>query len=125
MEDIEEFRYILVGNIIGKHFYGENKEIVEGTKHFRAGAKVYLFPEYGGMAHERIPVFGLPKKSYKKVMVVIPSILIKDVRIKKTFDTELIEKVDCCYFYEKEGFKNLDRFNRFAEYLNSNHVELK
>ena len=36
----EEFRFILVGNIIDKHYYGENKEIRSGTKHLRAGAKV-------------------------------------------------------------------------------------
>ena len=63
----EEFRYILLGNIIDKHYYGEGKEIRSGTKQFRAGAKVYLFPEYGGMGHEAMPVYGLPRKSWKKI----------------------------------------------------------
>jgi hypothetical protein len=34
-----EFRYVLVGNIIANYYYGENKEIKTGTKHFRAEQK--------------------------------------------------------------------------------------
>ncbi len=66
----EDVRYILVGNIIDKHYYGEEKTIKSGTKQFRAGAKVYLFPEYGGMGHETMPIYGLPRKSWKKLKLL-------------------------------------------------------
>ena len=59
MENLEEFEFCLVGNIIDKHYYGENKEIKHGNKQFRSGAKVYIFPEFGGMGHENIKVIGL------------------------------------------------------------------
>lgn len=95
----KDFRFILVGNIIDKHYYGENKEIKSGTKHFRPGAKVYLLPEYGGMGHEDMPVYGLPRKSRKKIKIVIRSSRIKNVRVKKTFDKKMIEMVNENFFY--------------------------
>ena len=96
----EEFRYILVGNIIDKHYYGENKEIRSGTKQFRAGAKVYLLPKYGGNGHTDIPVYGLPRKSRNKIQIVIRGSMIKNVRVKKTFDPKLIKKIDDSFFYD-------------------------
>lgn len=103
-EKHEDFRYILVGNIIDKHYYGQNKEIRSGTKHFRAGAKVYLFPKYGGNGHMRIPVYGLPRKSRRKILVVIRYDMIKNIRVKKTFDPKMIEKIDDSFFYD--NFQN-------------------
>ena len=41
METEREFEYCLVGNIVESHYFGENKEIRCGTKHFRGGAKVF------------------------------------------------------------------------------------
>ena len=119
----EEFRYILVGNIIDKHYYGENKEIRSGTKLFRAGAKVYLFPEYGGMGHENIPVYGLPRNSRRKILIVIRRELIKNVRIKKTFDPKMIEMVSKNQFYficEKEE----TLLQSFADSLNKNNYKI-
>lgn len=88
-----KFHYVLVGNIIDKHYYGENKEIKSGTKHFRAGAKVYLFPTYGGMGHENMPVYGLARKTKRKITVVIRSNMIKNVRIKKVYEAKLCTKI--------------------------------
>jgi hypothetical protein len=116
---VEEFRFILIGNIIGKHYYGENKEIKSGTKHFRAGAKVYLLPEYGGNGHTDIPVYGLPRKSRKKIHVVIRGSMIKNVRVKKTFDPKLIEKIDDSFFYDY--FDNDETgLQGFADSMNEN-----
>jgi hypothetical protein len=39
-----EFIWSLVGNIVDAHFFGEQKEIRRGTKHFSPGTKVYYFP---------------------------------------------------------------------------------
>lgn len=121
-----EFRYLLVGNIIGEHFYGENKELISGTKHFREGAKIYLIPEYGGMGHEKIPVIGLPRKKRKKIQVIIDSQLIKNVRVKKTYDIKLIEKIKENYFYT--NFNKLENefelLNEFAKSINENNKEI-
>lgn len=119
---VEEFRYILVGNIIDKHYYGENKEIKSGTKHFRAGAKVYLLPEYGGNGYTDIHVYGLPKKSRKKIHIVIRGSMIKNVRVKKTFDPKLIEKIDDNFFYDY--FDNDETgLQDFADIMNKNQKE--
>lgn len=121
----KEFRYILVGNIIDKHYYGEMKEIKSGTKHFRADAKVYLFPEYGGMGHEKMPVYGLPKNSFKKIDITISTNLIKNVRVKKTFNSKLIEKMDKTFFYTSADFESVENLNHFAECINESNIELK
>lgn len=126
-KNVEEFRYILVGNIIDKHYYGENNEIKSGTKHFRAGAKVYLLPEYGGNGHTDIPVYGLPRKRRKKIHIVIRGNMIKRVRVKKTFDPKLIAKIDDNFFYDRfdndetglQGFA--DAIN---EYRKNNSIEI-
>ncbi|MBX7206106.1 MAG: hypothetical protein K1X81_11850 [Bacteroidia bacterium] len=119
----EEFRYILLGNIIDKHYYGEGKEIRSGTKQFRAGAKVYLFPEYGGMGHEAMPVYGLPRKSWKKIKIVIRSEMIKNVRVKKTYDLKLIEMITNNHFYNFLG-NDESGLNIFADSMNENNKEI-
>lgn len=119
----EEFRYILLGNIIDKHYYGEYKEIRSGTKQFRAGAKVYLFPEYGGMGHESMPVYGLPRKSRKKIRIVIRSEMIKNIRVKKTFDPKLIEMITNNHFYTYFD-NNESGLNIFADSMNKNNKEI-
>lgn len=119
----EEFRYILVGNIIDKHYFGEKKEIRSGTKHFRAGAKVYLFPEYGGNGHTNIPVYGLPRKSHKKIHIVIRRNMIKNIRAKKIFDPKLIEKIDDSFFYDYFD-NNETALQGFAASMNENSIEI-
>lgn len=119
----EDFRYILVGNIIDKHYYGEDKEIKSGIKQFRAGAKVYLLPEYGGMGHENMPVYGLPRKRWKKIQIVIRSVMIKNVRVKKTFDPKMIEKVSNNHFYSYFGNDEIG-LNSFAKSMNNNNKEI-
>jgi hypothetical protein len=119
----EEFRYILVGNIIDKHYYGVDKEIKSGTKQFRAGAKVYLLPQYGGMGHENMPVFGLPRKSWKKIKIVIRSVMIKNVRVKKTFDPKMIEMVKENHFYSYFGIDEVG-LKKFADSMNMANKEI-
>jgi len=123
IEPNKEFRYILVGNIIDKHYSGENKEIRSGSKHFRAGAKVYLLPQYGGMGHENIPVYGLPRKSRRKIEITIRAVMIKNVRVKKTFDPKMIEKVARNHFYNSFGNDDV-ALNRFADSMNKNNKEI-
>lgn len=119
----DNFQYILVGNIIDKHLFGENKEIKSGTHKFRAGAKVYLLPEFGGMGHENIPVYGLPRKSRKRIKMVIRSGVIKNVRVKKTFDPKIIEMLKDNHFYSSYG-NDLTNLNSFADSINKSNSEI-
>ena len=125
-EPEEEYRYVLVGNIIDKYYFGENKEIRRGTDHFRPGAKVYLLPEYHGNGHDAIPVYGLPRKSRKKITITIRAVLIKNVRVKKTFDPKMIEMIDKCGFYScfDKHISSLTCLASFAEYINNGNIEL-
>lgn len=119
----EEFRYILIGNIIDKHYFGEAKDIRSGTPQFRAGSKVYLLPEYGGMGHESMPVYGLPRKSWKKIKIVIRSVMIKNVRVKKSYDPKMIEMVNENHFYSYFG-NDKEGLQIFADFMNNNNIEI-
>ncbi len=66
-----EWQWCLVGNIVGEHLYGENKELRRGNKQFRPNAKVFVNLVYGGMGHESILVIGLPRGSGKYIEIVI------------------------------------------------------
>lgn len=80
-----EFVWCLIGNIIGDHPVGENKEIKRGTKHFSPGTKVYCFPPQWGDGYEKIYVMGRPRQSFKFIKVVISSNLVTNWRIQKVF----------------------------------------
>ena len=121
METIREFEYCLVGNIVDKHYFGVNKEIRNGTKHFRGGAKVYIFPRFPGMGHERIQVIGLPRKSYKKIDVIIPTELITNVRVKKIFHPDLKKKIEENSYYswwKEEEENGINSIMEFAAFIN-------
>ena len=126
METVREFEYCLVGNIVEKHYFGQEKDIKYGSKHFRGGAKVFVFPEFGGMGHEQIRVIGLPRKRYKTIDVVIPSKLITNVRVKKIYQADLKEKiVENSYYlsWKKEGDNELNSMMKFAESFNNYNKE--
>lgn len=122
-----EYRFIMVGNMIDKHYYGEEKEIKSGTKHFRAGAKLFLFPEFGGMGHIRIPVYGMARKTKRMIIVTIRSCLIKNVRVQKTYDPKLIALIQESFFYKKIKMSGIESESlaRFAESINSSHIEIE
>lgn len=80
-----EFVWCLVGNIIGEHPVGENKEIKRGTKHFSPGTKVYCFPPQWGDGYEKIYVIGRPRQSSRFIKVIISSNLVTNWRIQQVF----------------------------------------
>ena len=126
MEIDREFEYCLVGNIVEKHFFGETKEIRYGSKHFRGGAKVYIFPAFGGCGHENIRVIGLPRKKYKPIDIIIPTKLITNVRVKKIFQSDLKEKIVEDFWYsrrKKEGENEINSIMEFADFLNNYNKE--
>lgn len=111
------FCFVLVGNIIDKHYFGEEKEIRRGTKHFSPGTKVYLFPEYGGNGYLDMHVYGLHRKSKRKILMVIRSYMIKNVRVKKTMNLNIRDQIFSSYFYSFLD-NNEEKLNEFAESMN-------
>ncbi len=80
-----EYKEAIVANIIGNHLWGEDKQIKSGTKHFRAGTKVYCVFMYAGMGHENVRVMGKPRKSFKMIDVVIRRTYLKNFRVQKVY----------------------------------------
>lgn len=108
------FHYALVGNIIGKHTIGEEKEIVYGTKHFSTNTKVILLPEYDGMGHENIPVYGKLRVSSRKIKIVLRSTYIKNVRVKAIYQPKVMEMIATSHFY-KHFEHSKAKLQEFAE----------
>ena len=79
-----------VGNIIGKHIWGVDKVIRNGTKHFRPGAKVYIVFMYGGMGNQHVRVLGKPRKSFRMIDVAIRTSYIKNFRLQKVCDPRVL-----------------------------------
>lgn len=84
------YEYCIVGNIIGEHYWGEQKEIKSGTKHFSAGTKVYCILMYGGMGHENIRVLGKLRKSFRMIDVIINRKYITNFRMQKVYAQRII-----------------------------------
>jgi hypothetical protein len=111
---------MLVGNIIDRHYYGMQKEIRRGTKQFRPGAKVYIFPSH----EETVNVIGQPRKSRRRIEIMMRSDRIKNVRIKKVFDPYIVQKADEDQFYSWTVVNDPTVLERYAEAYNREHIEL-
>ncbi len=119
----KEYIECVVGNIIGDHYYGESKEIRNGIKNFRAGAKVYCVFIYGGMGHENIVVFGLPRKSRRMIEIVIRTVYVKNFRVQKVYNPKILA-------FLKKHIDYIDSYAHFSsqeglDYLNSQNIEIK
>ncbi|PZX39792.1 hypothetical protein LX97_02149 [Nonlabens dokdonensis] len=110
----KDFHYALVGNIIGKHFLGVEKKIVYGTKHFSTNTKVILLPEYGGMGHESIPVYGKLRNSSRKIKIVLDSSYLKNVRVKAIYNSKVMKMISISHFY-KHFENSKPRLQGFAQ----------
>jgi hypothetical protein len=84
-----DFVWSLVGNIVGEHAVGENKEIRKGTKHFSPGTKVYCFPPLWGDGYEKIQVIGRPRQSSRFIKVIIKSKLVRNWRMQKVYSSHI------------------------------------
>lgn len=78
--------WCLIGNIIGEHLHGENKEIKFGTKHFSPKTKVYCFPVSWGDGYENIKVIGRHRKTNKKIKIIVNSRYVTNWRLQKVFN---------------------------------------
>lgn len=122
-----EFEFFIVGNIIDEHFLGEEKVIKKGSKHFRPGAKVYCMPEFGGIAHESIRVYGKPRKQKRLINIIINTRLIKNFRIQKVYKPKIKSEIGSHHFYlTNRGSKSeLENLNKMVDYLNTLTEEIK
>ena len=115
--DSIEWVYCLVGNIIEKHEYGENKEIRYGTKHFSPGTKVYCYPDFHGN-YERVYVVGKPRNTFKLIKVMMQVKYITNFRLKKVYDRRIIKDM-----FLDGGWNNYDDAKniiiKLAENLNA------
>ena len=121
--DIEsiEWLYCLVGNIVEKHEYGENKEIKYGTKHFSGGTKVYCYPGKWGDGYENIYVIGKPRNGFKLIKVVMRREYIENFRLKKVFNKKVIKEM-----YHDNGWDNrLSTKNEIIEFAKSLNANIK
>jgi hypothetical protein len=117
--DSIEWLYCLVGNIIEKHDFGEDKEIRYGTKHFSPGTKVYCYPGQWGDGYENIYVIGKPRNSFKLIKVIMQRKYITNFRLKKVYNKKVIREM-----YHDHGWDNRistkNEIIEFAESLNAN-----
>lgn len=118
-----EYQDCFVGNIIGNHYWGEEKKIVSGTKYFSAGTKVYCAFVYGGMGDERVIVLGRKRKSFKMIEISIKTAYIKYLRVQKVYSPKIIG-----FIRKYQGSFNIS-IRQFGEYkiefVNNNHLEIK
>jgi hypothetical protein len=110
-----------VANIIGNHYWGEEKVIRSGTKQFSAGTKVYCAFIYGGNGHESVIVLGKPRKSFRMVEVTLRTYYLKNLRIQNVYKPRVINfinKYSCIESFGFEGIKDM------IERVNNSHREI-
>lgn len=110
--DEVESIWCLVGNIIDEHYYGEDKEIRRGTKHFSPGTKVYCFPAQWGDGFEKIMVIGRPRKSKRFITVILNSKLITNWRIQRVYTPFVKKKM-----LENRGWDDSDQSKEIIEQM--------
>ena len=116
MQNDISYENSIVGNIIDRHIWGQEKRIQRGTKHFRPGTKVYCIFEFGGNGHEHIRVMGKPRKSSRLIDVVISTSLIKKFRMQKVYDPKIISFIKkhggpSAEYMAQWGFDGLNKTN--------------
>ena len=89
----QEWRWCMVGNIVDTHIYGENHELMHGTKHFRPNAKVYISLSYPGMGNEKVRVIGIPRHSKEYIEIAIPRRYICNFRLQKVFSPAVLRRM--------------------------------
>lgn len=90
----QEWRWCLVGNIVGAHEFGEEHEIRYGTKHFAVGTKVYVYPAFPGMGNESIVVIGIPRNDRKYIEVAVKRRYVENFRCQKVFKPAVLKRMD-------------------------------
>jgi hypothetical protein len=96
--ETETTEWCLVGNIVREHPFWLSKEMLQGTKHFTPGTKVYCLPAQWGDGYERAIVVGIARRSRRWITVVMPTSLITNWRAKPVYKKEVAKRL-------RAGFK--------------------
>lgn len=120
------WRWCLVGNIVGAHEFGEDKEIRYGTKHFSPGTKVFLYPELPGMGNEYILAIGIPRNGGHYIEVVIRTKYAENFRCQKVYKPSVLKRMDNSKYLCWWGNSEEDRteITGLAEVFNKEAAEL-
>lgn len=122
--DEQEWRWCLVGNIVGEHEYGEDHELRCGTKQFRPGAKVFVNLIYGGMGHECILVIGTPRRSRRYIQIVISRKYVCNFRLQKVFKPVILKQMNQSKWkWWGNTDSDQDELLRALEWLNPSEAE--
>ena len=90
-ESVEETIWCVVANVKQQVPYGSGgKELKNGLKHFRGGAKLYVIGAYAGLCDNLI-VIGQHRKSRKYTRCVIKVNSIENIRVKQIYSPKVIE----------------------------------
>ena len=89
----QEFFCTAIGNIVAERPYGPGgEELRTGTKHFRAGAKVYIIDYFAGMC-DSVVVIGHHRKSNRPIKAIIKAKYIENLRVKNCFSLAAIRLI--------------------------------
>lgn len=88
-------QWCLVGNIVEGHKAEPGGvKWVEGTKHFKPGAKVYCLPPQWGDGYENIKVVGRHRISKRLVTMVIRSEWVTNWRAKVVYSPSIVRRLN-------------------------------
>ncbi len=119
LEKGHSWTWCLVGNIAEKHEYGEEHEIMIGTKHFAPGTKVLCAPTQWGDGYENIVVIGSPRHGSPYVEIVTRSKHVENYRMQKVYKPSILKRM-CLSKYSWWGDTEEDRKEiiKYLEYRN-------
>ena len=127
-QEEQAWRWCLVGSIINSHPYGESKEILNGTKQFQPGAKVFIAPANWGDGYENVIVIGCPRHRKQYIEVIMRADYIENFRIKKVYAPFILRMMENSKYswwnntdYDKQRIQEL--IESFSEYRSSQHSD--
>jgi tetratricopeptide (TPR) repeat protein len=83
-----------VANVVNQAPRGPGGELIrEGTKHFKAGAKVYCFTAYLGDGGDTARVIGRARKSHRWITIAMPTKLLRNARAKLCYEPAVLKRI--------------------------------
>src|SRR5687768_3513374 len=83
-----------VANVVNQAPRGPGGELIrEGTKHFKAGAKVYCFTAYLGDGGDTARVIGRARKSQRWMTIAMPTKLLRNARAKLCYEPAVLKRI--------------------------------
>lgn len=99
--DYPDWSWCVMGTIVERHRIGERKVEVSGTRHFKAGQRVYVVDGYFGLGAERCTVIGKPKYSDRYICVDMDTDLIENFSVEKVTEDIILRAIYTRRLYEE------------------------